>query len=218
MRILLMALAYIAGSIPFGLVIARARGIDLRKKGSGNIGATNVLRSVGKGAAILTLIGDMGKGAALVAIARAAGLNDTGAGLVGLCAVLGHDYSLFLSFKGGKGVATSLGVILVYSPAVGLATLGLWLMTAAIARYSSLSAIVSFLLLPVNYYLLSTYEDRIIRIVFGSVVAALILFKHRSNIGRLIDGTEGKIGRKSGNKADGEVGGNANGKAGGEVR
>ncbi|MBF0565323.1 MAG: glycerol-3-phosphate 1-O-acyltransferase PlsY [Nitrospirae bacterium] len=218
MRILLMTIAYIAGSIPFGLVIARARGVDLRKTGSGNIGATNVLRSVGKGSAILTLIGDMGKGAAIVAIARAAGFNDTGVGLVGLCAVLGHDFSVFLSFKGGKGVATSLGVILVYSPVVGLATLGLWLLTAAIARYSSLSAIVSFLLLPVNYYLLSSSRDGIIRVVFGAVIAALILFKHRGNVSRLIDGTEGKIGGMSGKKAGGKACGKACRKDGEEVQ
>ena len=141
--------AYLLGSVPFGLVMARAFGLgDIRQIGSGNIGATNVLRTGHKLAAFLTLIGDAGKGAAAVLIARWIGGEDT-AGIAALCAMLGHLYSVFLGFKGGKGVATFLGTLLALSFPVGLAACATWAVTALITRISSLSAMVAAVLAPI---------------------------------------------------------------------
>jgi glycerol-3-phosphate acyltransferase PlsY len=189
-----MAAGYLMGSLPFGLLAARYEGVDLRKVGSGNIGATNVLRGVGKKAAVLTLLGDALKGSAAVALGTAMGLDGTGRGLVGLAAVLGHDFSVFLRFRGGKGVATSMGVILVLSPYAGLAALGIWILTAIVTRYSSLSAIVSFSALPLAAGL--TDPGRPNLLLFATL-AALILYKHAGNIRRLLEGKERKIGEKA---------------------
>ena len=112
--LMVLALSFLMGSIPFGLVFTMGTGVDLKKVGSGNTGATNVLRAVGKRAALMTLLGDMLKGVAAVALARALGLGLLVEGAAGLCAVLGHDFSFFLRFRGGKGVATSIGVVLIY--------------------------------------------------------------------------------------------------------
>lgn len=212
---LLIALAFILGSIPCGVIIAKAKGVDLKKIGSGNIGATNVLRSLGKGAALLTLLGDILKGTAAVAIARAfvsdpgfyafsASGGGTGIlqsitsnpqaaieGLAGLATILGHNFSLFLRFRGGKGVATSLGVLVIYSPQVAILTLIIWLAAAFITKYSSLGAIVSFGLLPVNVFL---FDPVGIKVLISAMITLLILVKHVGNIERLIKGTERKIG------------------------
>lgn len=187
-------LAYLIGSVPFGLLFARAKGVDLRKTGSGNIGATNVLRGVGRKAAFLTLTGDALKGVAGVLIARWLGLGVAGEGFLGIAAVIGHDYSIFLRFNGGKGVATSLGMICVYSPLSGLITALVWVLTAAVKRYSSLSAIVSFGLLPLTVYLVSR-DSRMALIAL--VIAALIILRHAGNIKRLLKGEERRIGEKA---------------------
>ncbi len=148
-EVILVAVAYLLGAVPFGMLVARTLGgVDLRRVGSGNIGATNVLRAVGKGAAVLTLSGDMGKGAAVVAIGRAAGAAPPVLALMGLAAVLGHVFPVSLGFRGGKGVATTLGVVLVAMPAVGGLLLLIWLCVAGLTRYSSLSALVAALALP----------------------------------------------------------------------
>lgn len=212
---LLIALAFILGSIPCGVIIAKAKGVDLKKIGSGNIGATNVLRSLGKGAALLTLLGDVLKGTAAVAIARAF-VSDPGfyasgfgtgilqsitsnpqaaiEGLAGLSAILGHNFSLFLRFRGGKGVATSLGVLVIYSPQVAILTLIIWLVIALITKYSSLGAIVSFGLLPVNVFL---FDPVRIKALISALITLLILVKHVGNIERLIKGAERKIEERS---------------------
>jgi len=208
--VLLLIFAFILGSIPFGVIIAKAKGVDLKKTGSGNVGATNVLRSLGKGAALLTLLGDMLKGTAAVAAARAFAYapgfeldilqsitsNPQAAieGLAGLSAILGHNFSLFLKFRGGKGVATSLGVLVIYSPQVAILTLIIWLAVALMTKYSSLGAIVSFGLLPVNVFLLD-YAG--IKILISALIALLVLAKHIGNIERLIKGAERKIGERS---------------------
>ena len=213
---LLIVLAFILGSIPCGVIIAKVKGVDLKKIGSGNIGATNVLRSLGKGAALVTLLGDMLKGTAAVAIARAfvtdpgfyassasgggAGIlqsitsNPQAAieGLAGLAAILGHNFSLFLRFRGGKGVATSLGVLVIYSPQVAILTLIIWLAVAFITKYS-FGAIVSFGLLPVNVFL---FDPVGIKVLISAMITLLILVKHIGNIERLIKGTERKIGAR----------------------
>jgi glycerol-3-phosphate acyltransferase PlsY len=188
-----MAISFLIGSIPIGLLIARSKGIDLRKVGSGNIGATNVLRAVGKEAALFTLLGDIAKGAVPVAIGKFLGLGVLDAGILGISAILGHNFSLFLKFKGGKGVATSIGVLLAFSPHVALFTITLWLLTARWTRYSSLSALVAFGLLPLSIYMLDYSKEKMI---IAIAITVLIFIRHIANIKRLIQGTESKIGEK----------------------
>lgn len=185
-------LAYLLGAVPFGLVMARLFGLgDLRHIGSGNIGATNVLRTGNKTAAFLTLILDAGKGAIAVLIARVT-LGEDAAQIAGFFAFLGHCYPVTLGFKGGKGVATFLGTLLaLYWPA-GLAACGVWLVTAAIFRFSSLAALVAAASAPVMLYLLGMPQA----VVFGVALAALIFLRHKANIGRLVAGLEPRIGKK----------------------
>lgn len=193
MVLLLCLISFLVGSIPVGLIIARLKGVDLRKVGSGNIGATNVLRAMGKGPAIATLLGDILKGFVPV-VTGLYGLNDSlSVGLVGLSAILGHDFSIFLRFRGGKGVATSIGVLLSYSPMVALLTILIWIVVAFVSRYSSLAALVSFLLLPINIYVFDYSYERFVISIF---ITLLLLLKHRDNIRRLITGSEPKIGER----------------------
>ncbi|RED18323.1 putative glycerol-3-phosphate acyltransferase [Pontivivens insulae] len=184
---------YLIGSIPFGLLVVKAFGMgDVRKIGSGNIGTTNVLRTGSKLAAFLTLLLDGGKGAVAVLIAWSL-YGGTAAQVAALGAFLGHLYPVWLSFKGGKGVATFLGVILaLHWPAGALCCLT-WLAIAGVFRISSLSALVAAVLSPV--WLFATGGDPIIWL--SVVLALLVVLKHRENIARLIAGTEPKIGRKS---------------------
>ena len=183
---------YLLGSVPFGIVIARVFGLgDLRKLGSGNIGATNVLRTGNKTAALLTLILDSGKGAAAVLIARALAAEDA-VQLAGVAAFLGHCFPIWLKFKGGKGVATFLGLLLAYFFPLGLAACATWAATAAIMRISSLSALTAALLAPVWAGMLGLPQA----IAMTLALATLIFIRHRPNIERLIAGTEPKIGSK----------------------
>lgn len=193
----LTIISFIIGSIPTGLLIAKAKGIDLRKVGSGNIGATNVLRAVGKEAALFTLLGDIVKGVVPVAIGKSFGFGVFDAGILGISAILGHNFSLFLKFKGGKGVATSIGVLLAFSPHAALFTITLWLLTARWTRYSSLSALIAFGLLPLSIYMLDYSNEKMI---IAIAITVLIFIRHMANIKRLIQGTESKIGEKIGNR------------------
>lgn len=194
MKVLLLAsLAFLLGSLPTGLLIAKVRGVNLKETGSGNIGATNVLRTAGKGPALLTLMGDSAKGAVAVLIARYFGAGVFFEGVVGLCAVLGHTFSLFLKFRGGKGVATSLGVLTIYSPQTGLFTIIIWLMTVLITRYSSLGALVSFGLLPLSALVLDSREK--VPVLF--LMTLLIFVRHKDNIRRIVKGTEPRIGART---------------------
>jgi glycerol-3-phosphate acyltransferase PlsY len=161
--------------------------------GSGNIGATNVLRAVGKRAAALTLVLDLAKGVLAVAIARAVGLSARGLALVAVAAVLGHVFPVFLGFRGGKGVATTLGVVLAAMPVVGLSLLGIWLGVAVASRYSSLAALSAVTALPVLAYFL---DGRLPLVVASGALAVLVVARHRENIARLWRGTEGKIGQR----------------------
>ena len=191
--LLLTSLAFLLGSLPTGLLIAKVRGVNLKEVGSGNIGATNVLRTTGKWPALLTLMGDSAKGVVAVLIARYYGAGVFFEGVVGLCAVLGHNFSLFLKFKGGKGVATSLGVLTIYSPQTGLFTIIIWLMTVLITRYSSLGALVSFGLLPLSVSVLDSRE----KVPVLLMMTLLIFVRHKDNIRRLIKGTEPRIGAQA---------------------
>jgi glycerol-3-phosphate acyltransferase PlsY len=184
--------AYLLGSIPFGLVMARVFGLgDIRQIGSGNIGATNVLRTGNKPAAALTLILDAAKGGIAVLIARAVFAEDA-AQLAGFMAFLGHCFPIFLGFKGGKGVATFLGTLLALFWPAGLAACLTWLIVAAISRISSLSALVAALFAPVWIVVLGMPGAGLVT----ALLAAIIFSRHQQNIQRIIAGTEPKISRK----------------------
>ncbi|PIV44571.1 MAG: acyl-phosphate glycerol 3-phosphate acyltransferase [Nitrospirae bacterium CG_4_10_14_0_8_um_filter_41_23] len=190
--ILLFITAFLLGSIPFGIIIAKAKGVNLKKVGSGNIGATNVLRSLGKWPAALTLLGDVLKGTAAIAIGRYLGAGPVYEGLVGFSAILGHNFSIFLGFRGGKGVATSLGVLSIYSPQIALFTFIIWLVVVIFTKYSSMGALVSFGLLPINILFFDGRE----KLFTAILITILIFIRHRDNIQRLIKGTERKIGQR----------------------
>ncbi len=186
------ALAYLLGSVPFGIVMARLFGLgDLRKIGSGNIGATNVLRTGNKPAAFLTLVLDAGKGGIAVLVARAL-LGEDAAQVAGFAAFLGHCYPVFLRFRGGKGVATFLGTLLALAWPVGLAACATWAAVAALTRISSLSALVAAVVAP----LLALFLGRPDAVLLLVLLAVLILVRHAANIWRLLDGTEPRIGKK----------------------
>jgi glycerol-3-phosphate acyltransferase PlsY len=191
--IALFAGAYLLGSIPFGLVLTKFAGLeDIRTIGSGNIGATNVLRTGKKGLALATLLLDGGKGALAVVLARLLTGDETTAMLAGLAAVLGHIYPVWLKFKGGKGVATALGVFLAANPLLGLGMLIAWLLIAFLFRFSSLAAVVAFAASPLFAGFLGA-DALILPSIF---LAALIIYKHHANLKRLIKGEEPKIGKK----------------------
>lgn len=180
---------YLLGSIPFGLVLTRMAGLgDLRAIGSGNIGATNVLRTGRKGLALATLLLDSGKGAIAALVAWAI-WGQQAALVAGLFAVLGHNFPVWLKMKGGKGVATTLGVLLATSPLVGLAACLIWLGMAFALKYSSLSALVALALAPFVALALGQPAHAL---VFG-VLAVLAMVRHHANIKRLLAGTEPRI-------------------------
>ena len=191
---LIIISGYLLGSIPFGLVLTRLAGLnDIRSIGSGNIGATNVLRSGGKVLAVATLLLDSGKGWLAVFVAgRYWNLTDEfDAGLVvGFASVIGHIFPIWLKFQGGKGVATTLGVLLGTDFPTGILTCIVWILTALVFRYSSLAALLALLAAPVYAYWTGSYPLMITAIA----LAVLSTFCHRANIERLLKGTETKIG------------------------
>ena len=188
-----LALGYLFGSIPFGLVVTRLAGTqDIRSIGSGNIGATNVLRTGRKGLAAITLLGDGLKGTAAVLIADALGGRDP-ALIAGLGAVLGHLFPVWLGFRGGKGVATYIGVLIAVSWPAAAAFGVVWLATAAVTRYSSLSGLMASAAMPLLLWLAG---DRNAALLF-LILTALVWWRHRGNIARLWAGTEEKLGHKT---------------------
>jgi glycerol-3-phosphate acyltransferase PlsY len=192
--LLVAGLSYLLGSIPFGIVITRALGLgDLRQIGSGNIGATNVLRTGNKGAAAATLVLDAAKGGIAVLIARAT-VGEDAAQVAALASFLGHLFPVWLGFKGGKGVATFLGTLLALAWPVGLAACATWLAVAAVSRISSLSALVATASAPVWLVLF----DRAGMAALAVLLAALVWYRHSANIARLRAGTEPRIGGKKG--------------------
>ncbi len=188
--IYLFFLAYLLGSIPFGLLLTKyVQGIDIRGIGSGNIGATNVLRTGNKKIAVATLFLDALKGAIAVYLASLFGEAEGVALVSAIFAVLGHIFPLWLWFKGGKGVATALGVMIPLNPYVFLFTVICWLVVAKIFRISSLSALVSFILTPIAAYLL----DEPSLAILSLLIALLLVWTHRSNLKRLLSGEEGRF-------------------------
>jgi acyl phosphate:glycerol-3-phosphate acyltransferase len=185
--------AYLLGSVPFGLVMARVFSLgDLRRIGSGNIGATNVLRTGHKPAAALTLVLDAGKAGIAVLIARAL-IGEDAAQLAGLAAYFGHCFPVFLGFKGGKGVATFIGTMLALNLVVGLAVCAAWLLGAALTRISSMGGLTAAALSPALMLVFSYSEG----MVLATALLLLVFIRHKDNIKRIKAGTEPKIGKKS---------------------
>jgi glycerol-3-phosphate acyltransferase PlsY len=196
--------AYLLGSLSFAVIVSKAMRLDdPRSYGSGNPGATNVLRSGNKTAAILTLLLDALKGVVAVLLARALsgrfGFGETTIALAGIAAFLGHLYPVFFRFEGGKGVATAAGVLLALNGWLGLASLGTWLAVAFATRYSSLAALVTAVLAPAYTYFLS--GDPQVAVLVAAM-SALLIWRHRSNITKLLNGTESKLGSKAKKPAD----------------
>jgi glycerol-3-phosphate acyltransferase PlsY len=189
---------YLLGSIPFGVVLTRFAGLgDIRKIGSGNIGATNVLRTGRKGLAAATLLLDGAKGAVAVLIAAVWGTDTALA--AGFGALLGHLFPVWLNFKGGKGVATALGILLTIEWPVGIATCLTWLIVALVFRFSSLAALVAVAAAPIYAWLLTPESDLEVS-VFAALVAVLVWAKHHANIRRLLRGEEPRIGANKAGK------------------
>lgn len=187
-----LAFGYLLGSIPFGVIVTRLAGVgDVRRIGSGNIGATNVLRTGRKGLAAATLLGDALKGTVAVALAWQWGPN--AALLAALGAFVGHLFPVWLGFKGGKGVATYIGCLVALSPWAALAFAAVWLALAAATRYASLSSLVAGVATPAVLWL---FGERQMAEMFV-LLTLLLFFTHRANIGRLAAGTEGRIGQKA---------------------
>ncbi len=193
--VLLCAAGYLLGSIPFGLYVGKLWGkIDVREHGSGNTGVSNVLRSVGPIPAALVLLLDAGKGAAAV-LAAEAFVDDPSWWLaVGVCSIIGHNWPIFLGFKGGRGIATSAGVLVTLVPLAALLLLVIWTATLAISRYISLASVLAAIALPI---ILGVLQLPWTYLVFGLVMSAFALFRHRPNIKRLLAGKEYKLGEKA---------------------
>ena len=188
--ILLIICSYLLGSIPTGLLLAKSAGVDIRTTGSGNIGATNVYRTLGRSIGILTLVGDCLKGLIPVLVARWLGMGEVGIAVAGTAAFLGHVYTIFLRFKGGKGVATALGVFLGASPpSVGIAVI-IFIATVVARRYISLGAIVAAGAIP---FLITGLDRRPLVIAMSVVIAIIVIWRHRENISRMRAGTENKF-------------------------
>lgn len=193
MSLLLAALLGLGlGSVPFGLVLTRAAGLgDIRRIGSGNIGATNVLRTGNRGLAAATLLLDGGKGAVAVLLAPLVSAEPWAPAVAGFAAMLGHLFPPWLGFRGGKGVATGIGVLLAATPLAGLAACGLWLVTAAVTRMSSASALVAIGAAPLIAWLLADGYGAVLALA----MAVPIFWRHEGNIRRIIAGTEPRIGQ-----------------------
>jgi glycerol-3-phosphate acyltransferase PlsY len=189
--ILVCVLGYLLGSIPFGLLLTKAAGLgDIRNIGSGNIGATNVLRTGRKGLAAATVVFDGLKGAAAVLIAQALVYDQDIALFAGLAAVLGHLFPVWLGFKGGKGVATGLGVLIAAAWPIGLAACAIWLLVMAATRLSSLAALAAFASAPCTALILEDFG--VVKLAF--TIAVLVFVRHQGNIRRLLAGTEPRVG------------------------
>jgi glycerol-3-phosphate acyltransferase PlsY len=192
----LSGFSYLLGSIPFGIIISKyIKGIDIRGHGSGNIGATNVFRILGARPASMVLIGDVAKGMIAVLLGKVFGDSIWIFVLCGIFALLGHIWPITLKFSGGKGVATTLGVLLIMLPGIALIMLFIWVIILAVSKYVSLASIASAVVLPfivLIFFGLSPY------LLFCLFATALCLYKHKSNIQRLLRGEEYKIGQRVG--------------------
>jgi len=189
---LLLALAaYLLGSVPTGLwLVRRVRGVDVRQRGSGNIGAANVYRVAGPWLGGVVLVVDAAKGALPVLASSALGLSAPWAVAAGLCSVAGHNWSVFLGFRGGKGIATTFGVLLALSPKAAAVAVVLWGVAVAVTRYASVGSVLAVLSVPVSMLL---WREPASHVAFGVAVAVLGVWRHRSNLRRLLEGTELRV-------------------------
>jgi glycerol-3-phosphate acyltransferase PlsY len=195
-QILAIFLSYLLGAVPFGILFSKLfSDVDVRTVGSGNIGATNVLRAAGKKAAILTLLADALKGLLPVLAVNTLFQNDAVTALSGTAAVLGHVFPVYLKFKGGKGVATSYGVVLAVAPWTCLACLIVWGLVAFIWRYSSLAALISFVCYPALTFFSGSNPSKPYGLL-SLFIFGMLYYRHRENISRLLSGTEPRIGGK----------------------
>lgn len=192
--VLLLLGGYVLGSIPTGFLAGRAWGVDVRQAGSGNIGMANVLRTVGKWPAVVTMIGDMLKGFAPVFLARTVAENQWVVAAVALAAVVGHCWPVFLRFKGGKAVATGAGTTIALAPVVGLMLFAFWWAVVLLTRYTSLGAISVMIVTPIVFLLTGQPTPYVLYTIIGG---ALVLWRHRENTWALMKGTERKIGQKA---------------------
>lgn len=195
----LCLLAFFLGALPFGFWAGRLRGLDIREYGSGNIGATNVLRVLGPAWGYPVLLLDALKGFVPVALAQAAHIPGEWIVGVGICAILGHVYSPLVNFRGGKGVATALGVVIGFSWQAAAAALAIFLLTVWVTRYVSLGSMLAAITVAVAFFLLpaSTLPENPWPFrLFGIAIALFIVIRHRSNIGRIIKGTENRFGEQ----------------------
>ncbi|MCL5774136.1 MAG: glycerol-3-phosphate 1-O-acyltransferase PlsY [Firmicutes bacterium] len=193
---LFAVISFVVGSIPFGVITGKlVKNIDIREVGSGNIGAANVWRALGPVPAIIVLILDALKGFACVKLAMMmhAGFYGAGEVISGLSAIMGHNYSVFLKFKGGKGIATSLGVVFGLNAWIALISLGIWVFILLLTRYSSLGSLTGAVAVPVQMYL---FHEPPAYLIFAVLAAAFAFYKHKENIKRLIAGREIKINQK----------------------
>jgi acyl phosphate:glycerol-3-phosphate acyltransferase len=186
-------IGYLLGSVNSSLVVGKFYGVDVRNHGSGNAGATNTLRTLGKKAAIIATLGDMVKGfiACIIGLLIA---NDMGVMTAGVAAIIGHNWPIYFNFKGGKGILTSLAVVLMMDWRIALILLGIFIIIVAITRFVSLGSIVSTVLFPIIAATLFAKPTEFI--VYSTVMAAMAIFRHRTNIQRIIKGTESKLGAK----------------------
>ena len=199
----LVILGYLIGAIPFGVIVSKlARGIDVREHGSGSMGMTNVMRTVGKRAGAAVLIADVLKGAGAVALAWPiiGSASDTfawGCAAGGVAAVIGHSWPVYIGFRGGRGIATGFGALLVIYWPVALISLAVFVIVVSIYRYVSLGSILAATTMLLSMIPFVIYDkEPVASIVFASVVAAIVIFRHRGNIRRLSSGTESKVGHK----------------------
>ena len=194
-------LSYLVGAIPFGYIIGRLwKGVDIREHGSGNIGFTNVLRVAGTVPGAIVLILDIGKGiAAIMGISRLGGANlAILPALCGVAAIIGHNWTIYLRFKGGKGIATTIGVFIALEPIAASISLLVWVISVAITRYVSLGSIFLVISLPFAIFLMGLTSKQYVTAVLLAAIFAMVsaVYKHRSNIARLLNGTERKMGQR----------------------
>ncbi len=199
----LTIIAYLLGSIPFGVIVAKQYGgRDITREGSGNIGATNVGRVIGKKAGILTLAGDSLKGVVpILLVMLIHGRLPWLISIVALAAFMGHIYPVFNNFKGGKGVATALGIFLVISPSAAICALVIFIITLAIWRYVSLGSVVAAGVMP---GLIGIFTDSSLYIIAATIIGSIVIYRHRDNIGRLLRGEENRFGAKKGDEVNDE--------------
>lgn len=189
--VLLVLGVYVLGSVPTGLWLVRwVRGVDVREHGSGNIGTANVYRVAGPWLGSVVLVADVAKGAVPVLVCRGLDLAPGWAVAAGVASIAGHNWSVFLGFRGGKGIATSFGVLAALSPKAAAVAAGLWVTAVAVTRYASVGSVLAMLSVPVSMLL---WKEPAAHLVFGVAAAVLGLVRHRSNLRRLVEGTELRI-------------------------